>query len=67
MSQDSYWYGFRHRTSNGNLGEWVLCGPFNSKDDAKADRKNSKAIDCYVGAPFSAASEEEARQKVHIF
>ena len=59
-----YYFGFR---VTGPTGEWVVCGPYNTREQAKVERNNSKAADCYVTIPFVASSKQEAENKVHIF
>ncbi|RVD58848.1 hypothetical protein EN866_19590 [Mesorhizobium sp. M2D.F.Ca.ET.223.01.1.1] len=41
-------------------GQWVLCGPYETLEKAKAERANSKAWDAEVSVPFGASSREEA-------
>lgn len=64
MNNDSYWYGFRQMRPPGEI---VICGPFDSHDEAIRDREISKASDCQVGIPFTASSKEVALKRVTTF
>lgn len=59
MVGSSYFYKFR-QTSPKPPGAWVLCGPFESYEAAKADRQNSKQWDCELTSVFSASSKADA-------
>lgn len=61
-----YYFGFR-QTIPAPPGQWIVCGPYDTHDQAMSARQNSKAWDCHVTAPFVASSVEEAENKVHIF
>ena len=63
MNEELYWYGFK-QVRPSSIGDIVICGPFNSYEEAKWDRENSKAWDCQLGVPFKASSEKEALKGV---
>ncbi|MFZ2958930.1 MAG: hypothetical protein WA705_18735 [Candidatus Ozemobacteraceae bacterium] len=63
MNKELYWYGFR-QTQPPPAGEIAISGPFESYDEAKVNRENSKAWDCQVGIPFSAPTKEDAMKRV---
>ncbi|MFG1270787.1 hypothetical protein V5F40_22815 [Xanthobacter sp. DSM 14520] len=49
------------QTSPPPPGKWVTCGPFDTYDQATAERNRSYAWDAEVGPVFSASSLEEAQ------
>jgi len=61
-----YYFGFR-QTSPAPPGQWVICGPYETRDEAISARQNSRAWDCQITVPFVASSEEEAENRVHLF
>ena len=63
MNTELYWYGFK-QVRPSPVSEVVICGPFNSYEEAKRDRENSKAWDCQLGVPFKASSKEKALKGV---
>ena len=66
MDDTKYYFGFRQIIPRPPR-KWVLCGPFDSLDQAKTERKKAKAPDCQVTTPFIASTEDEAEIKMHIF
>jgi len=58
---EKHFFKFR-QTSEGQIGQWVVCGPFENYDAAKADRTNSKAWDCELSPIFTASSKEDAEK-----
>jgi hypothetical protein len=54
-----YWFGFR-QTYPTPPGSVVVCGPYDSYEEAKIEREKAKAWDCSVSIPFTANSKEEA-------
>lgn len=44
-------------------GSWVVEGPYDTYDRAKAERESAKAPDAHVTVPFAARSKEEAQAK----
>jgi hypothetical protein len=58
-----YYFKFR-QTSPSPASQWVLCGPYNSRKEAEAERRRSKAWDCELSIVFSASSKEEAERFV---
>lgn len=63
ISEGLYWYGFK-QTRPSSTGGIVICGPFNSYEEAKRDRESSKAWDCQLGVSFKASSKKEALKGV---
>jgi hypothetical protein len=59
-----YYFGFRVLRPTGS---WVVQGPFDTNDQAKAARERAKAWDVHVTTPFLASSKEEALPKCDIF
>ena len=57
-----FWFGFK-QTIPSPPGNVILCGPYNTYDEAKKERENAKQWDCEVSAPFAAKSEDEALKK----
>lgn len=62
MSNAKWWFGFR-QTIPKPPGQAIACGPYESYDKAKAERKRTKASDCEVSIPFTASSKDEAEEK----
>ncbi len=50
-----FYFGFK-QTKPAPPGVWVLCGPFDTYDEAMSDRQNSLAWDCELSIPFYATS-----------
>lgn len=61
MEEKKYWFGFK-QTLPKPPGHAIVCGPYNSRDEAMRERENSKAWDCEVSIPFIAASKQEAEE-----
>ena len=62
MNDKKFWYyGFR-QTIPAPPGTAIACGPFESYEKARFNCENSKAWDCELSIPFSAADPEEAAQ-----
>lgn len=59
-----YYFGFRVINP---AGSWVVQGPYDTNDQAKAAREGAKAWDAHVTVPFLASSKDEALTKCHIF
>jgi RPA family protein len=59
-----HYFGFRVIDP---VGSWVVYGPYDTNDQAKAAREEAKASDANVTAPFVASSKEEALTKCDIF
>ena len=59
-----YYFGFRVRNPTGS---WVVQGPYDTNDQAKAARESAKAWDAQVTVPFVARSKDEALQKCDVF
>jgi hypothetical protein len=57
-----YWFKFR-QTRPRPPGDWVVCGPYRTMDEAKTARNQAKAYDSEVGIPFSAETKTEAERK----
>ena len=66
MDSSKYYFGFR-QTIPRPPGQWVLCGPYNSSEEAKLEREKAKAPDCQVTVPFIANTLDEAELKMHVF
>jgi hypothetical protein len=63
MSDDhQYYFKFRQIIPR-PPGSWVVCGPYNTYDEAKRARETAKAWDAEVSIPFSASSKEEAEKR----
>jgi hypothetical protein len=61
MSDAAKWFFWFRQKRPLPPGQWVLQGPFESRDVAKRAREQSKAWDADVSNVFSALSSEEAR------
>ncbi|WP_426435617.1 hypothetical protein [Bradyrhizobium genosp. P] len=48
-------------------GRWVVVGPFDTCEQAKAERDKAKARDAHVTAPFVAKDKVESQSKCGIF
>ncbi|MHC2627252.1 hypothetical protein ACVIW2_009339 [Bradyrhizobium huanghuaihaiense] len=48
-------------------GGWVVAGPFDTYEQAKAEREKAKAWDAHVTTPFVAKDKVEAQSKCGIF
>ena len=59
---NKYWFGFRQIFPE-PPGQWIVCGPYSSYEEAMKEREKSKAWDCEVTAVFSANDEREAQKK----
>jgi hypothetical protein len=62
MSQTAKWYHWFRQTTPKAAGGWVLCGAFETYEDARRDRENSKAWDAELSTPFSVSSREDAEK-----
>ena len=62
MTDKPGWYFAFRQTSPRPPGVWIACGPYDSYARASQERNQSKAWDCEVSVPYSAASKEEAEE-----
>lgn len=62
LDQLKYYFCFR-QISGGSAGRWVVVGPFDTSDQALAERQRSKAVDAEVSMYFVASSKAEAQAK----
>lgn len=56
-----YFYRFR-QTHPSPPGSWVSCGPFETYEQAVADRKRSKEWDCELSHVFASATKKDAEK-----
>ena len=61
VEETKYWYKFRQVVPQ-PPGQWVVCGPFETYEEAKKARTASKAYDSEVSVPFTAATTEDAEK-----
>jgi hypothetical protein len=54
------WFFCFRQTSPKPPGAWVVQGPYDSYEKAKAKREAAKASDAEVSTPFRASTKEEA-------
>ena len=64
--ENKYWFGFR-QTYPKPPGKAIACGPYDSYEEAKKERNQSKAWDCNVSVPFIADTKKEAEEKAERF
>jgi hypothetical protein len=57
------WFFCFRQTSPKPPGAWVVQGPYDSYEQAKAARAAAKAWDAEVSTPFSASTKAEAQGK----
>lgn len=61
-TENLWYFGFRQIVPR-PPGSAVACGPYESESIATKERDAAKAFDAAVSIPFTAGSEEEARDK----
>ena len=66
MQQENYYIGFR-QTHPKPPGNWVLCGPFKTHEEATKYGSGINAWDSQVTSPFVAKSKEEAEERLPMF
>ena len=57
------WFFCFRQTSPKPPGQWVVEGPYDTYERAKAEREAAKAWDADVTAPFAASTKAEAQGK----
>ena len=66
MKQEEYYLGFR-QTHLQPPGQWVLCGPYKTYEEAENYGKGINAWDSQITVPFLASSEQDAKSRLPLF